>query len=184
MYRISTSEKSDLALIAALFILLLLSLASCTARVEKEVSEQQKAMEAVVAEEDTAVTVAVLHDASDEIYFDLVAKTSGCFGEDLWLGGKMESKRKVVRASSGALFQAKEYLITEVTATGLSSNKVYAVQNGASALKGVSKGDGVIHLQLMEGHLEVLSQSNTHSVVLAYEPVQLSKKLAGTWNCQ
>lgn len=182
MYKISTSDKSDLSLLAVLFLMLLL-FSSCTARVEKEVQEHQKTTAAVAAEEDAAVTVAAFNNTSDEVYFDFIAKTSGCLGEDVWLGGKLESIRKVMVANSGALFPVKEYKVTELTAVGLSTNNNYAVQDKEQILKGISKGNGVIHLQLIDGELELLSPSNSHPVVLAYEPVIMSKTIAGTWSC-
>ncbi|MFD2999966.1 hypothetical protein ACFS7Z_06315 [Pontibacter toksunensis] len=182
MYKISTSDKSDLTLLAVLFFLLLL-FSSCTARVEKEVQGHQKTTEAVAAEEAAAVTVAAFNNTSDEVYFDFIAKTSGCLGEDVWLGGKLESKRKVMLSNSGAIFPVKEYQVTELTAVGLSTNNNYAVQDEEQIMKGVSRGNGVIHLQLTEGELELLSPSNTDPVVLAYEPIIMSKKIAGTWSC-
>lgn len=138
MYKISTSDKSDLTLLAFLFFLLLL-FSSCTTRVEKEVQEHQKATAAVAAVEDAAVTVAAFNNIPDEVYFDFIAKTSGCLGKDVWLGGKLEHIRKVLVANSGALFPVKEYKVTELTAVGLSTNNNYTVQDEEQIMKGVSK---------------------------------------------
>ncbi|ARS36884.1 hypothetical protein [Pontibacter actiniarum] len=187
MTKIFTSAISDLNRLV--FLLLPLSLlASCSTRVEPKLGEQQEATAAVVAPKEVpAVTVAAIENTSDEVYFDLIAKTSNCLGEDLWLGGKLESESKAMLAKSGALSQHKIYKITELTATGLNSNSSYLVNNKAHTLRAVVDKEGVIYLQLSQGQLQLMPQANEKPLVLAYQPNPSDGRydgMVGRWSCK
>lgn len=188
MNKRSTSALSELNLFA-LLILPLFVLASCSARVELDDKEQQQGTTAtVVAPKDVpTVTVAAYNNAADEVYFDLIANTAGCMGEDLWLGGKLERDTKVSLANSGAVSHSKVYRITELTATGLQSNSVYLVNNQTHTLKATTDKDGTVYLQLAQGQLQLLPDATGKPVVLAYQPNPVEGYYDGTvgsWRCK
>lgn len=189
MNKISTPVISDLNLLT-LLILPLLMLVSCSPRVERDADNQQdmEATATIVGPTDVpAVTVAAIENQSDEVYFDLIANTSNCLGEDLWFGGKLESYNKAVLANSGAFLQQKVYRITELTATGLNSNSSYLVNNKANMLRAVVDKNGVIFLQLSQGQLQLVPQQKSKPVVLAYQPKATDGYLDGSvgrWSCR
>lgn len=186
MNKIFTTVTSELNrfvfLLAPLFIL-----AACSARVEPKATDQQEATANAVSTQASPVTVAAIENSSDEVYFDLIANTSNCLGEDLWLGGKLESESKATLAQSGAISHHKAYKITELTATGLNSNNIYQVNNRTNTLRAVVNPDGVIYLQLGQGQLQLLPQANNKPLVLAYQPNPADGYYDGTvgrWSCK
>ncbi|MDX5436756.1 MAG: hypothetical protein LPK03_06145 [Pontibacter sp.] len=189
MNKISTPVFSDLNPLVFL-ILPLLMMFSCSPRVERETDKQQdmEATATTVGPKDVpTVTVAAIENQSDEVYFDLIANTSSCLGEDLWFGGKLESYNKALLANSGAFSQQKVYRITELTATGLNSNNSYLVNNKANTLRAVVDKDGTIFLQLSQGQLQLVPQEKSKPVVLAYQPKATDGYLDGSvgrWSCK
>ncbi|MCX2741910.1 hypothetical protein [Pontibacter anaerobius] len=188
MRRTSTSVISVLNRIAFL-LLFLFFVAACSAHVEREADKkQQDATVAVVTSKKVpSVTVASYENQSDEVYFDLIANTSNCLGEDLWFGGKLESQNKAMLANSGAFSQQKVYIVTELTATGLNSNNSYKVDNKSHTLRAVVDKDGVIFLQLSQGQLQLVPQANADPLVLAYQPNPTSGYYDGSvgrWSCK
>ncbi|GAB3824253.1 hypothetical protein GCM10028895_32280 [Pontibacter rugosus] len=186
MNKNSTLKISDVNSFV-LIIVSLLVLASCSARVEREVDEQHNTTAVVAPIKAPSITVAAIENASDEVYFDLIAETSNCLGEDLWLGGKLESNDKVSLASSGAISPSKVYRITELTATGLNSNSSYLVNNKAHTLKAVTGSRGVVYIQLSQGQLQLVPQTDAKPLVLAYQPNPAEgyyDGLAGRWSCK
>ncbi|WP_299760249.1 hypothetical protein [uncultured Pontibacter sp.] len=188
MNKISTPVISVINRIA-LLLLPLTFVAACSAHVEREPEQKQPdaAVAVVASKKVPTVTVASFQNQSDEVYFDLIAKTSNCLGEDLWFGGKLESHSKAVLASSGAYSHQKVYKVTELTATGLNSNSSYKVDNNANTLHAVVDKDGVIFLQLSQGQLQLVPQANGESVVLAYQPNANEGYFDGSigrWSCK
>ncbi|WP_276498583.1 hypothetical protein [Pontibacter litorisediminis] len=172
-----------------MLLLPLLFMAACSAHVERDAAkEQQTPTVAVVASKEVpAITVASFQSQSDEVYFDLIANTSNCLGENLWFGGKLESQSKAVLASSGAYTQQKVYRVTELTATGLNSNNSYRVNNSGNTLRAVVSETGEIFLQLSQGQLQLEPQANAKPLVLAYQPNPKEGYYDGTvgrWSCK
>lgn len=166
---------------------LLLLLCSCTARVDREPNEKQVAKATVPVKEKGAVTVAAIAASSDEVYFDLIAETSGCLGENLWIGGKIEGTEKKNSSKSGDTFKSKQFEVKELTATGLNTNSSYKLQNGAGMIKAVCDDKGVVYIQLSEGQLQLLTDSDKNPVIVAYQPQIADNYLDGTvgnWTCQ
>ncbi len=188
MFRISTSVISVLNRFV-LLLLPVLFIAACSAHVERETDKkQQDTTVAVVASKKVpSVTVASFQSQSDEVYFDLIANTSSCLGEDLWFGGKLESQSKAYLANSGGITQQKVYRVTELTATGLNSNNSYKVNNNTNTLRAVVSEKGEIFLQLSQGQLQLLPQANEEPLVLAYQPNPSDGYYDGTigrWSCR
>ncbi|AKD02689.1 hypothetical protein PKOR_05570 [Pontibacter korlensis] len=171
-------------------LLPLLFLTACSTHVEREATEKklQEATVAVVAPKNVpTVTVASFQNESDEVYFDLIANTSSCLGEDLWFGGKLESHSKAMMAKSGGSSYQKVYKITELTATGLNSNNSYKVDNKTNTFRAVVDKDGTIFLQLSQGQLQLVPQANAKPLELAYQPNPSEGYYDGTigrWSCK
>ncbi|WP_439880640.1 hypothetical protein ACSX1A_15975 [Pontibacter sp. MBLB2868] len=186
MNKTFTPKFSDYTLLAFMFFAF--ALGSCSTHVEQEVKSTASEPEAVAAEQTTSVTVAAIEKSSDEVYFDLIAKTTNCLGEDLWLGGKLESTDKVTFSNSGAISKTKAYKVTELTATGLNTNNSYLVNNNAGTLWAKYDEKGVIYLQLSEGKMQLKAYPSATPVVVAYQPnPQDGERPDGTlgrWSCQ
>ncbi|QCR24174.1 hypothetical protein [Pontibacter sp. SGAir0037] len=188
MNRTSTSAKSDLTLIALLSMLLaVFILASCSTRVERETNKEADVKDVIATTEQPAVTVASLGEAAEETYFDLIANTSNCLGEDLWIGGKIESAKKLVMTQTGSTSLQKVYEVKELTATGLHSNNSYTLLNDAGTLKAVCDESGVLYIKLAEGPLQLVSEESTKPLTVAYEPVLAVNSedgKTGIWSCK
>lgn len=184
MDKSSTFRFSDYTLLALFFFVL--TLGSCSTHVEQEVKATTSDQEAT-ASETTAITVAAIEDQSDEVYFDLIAKTSNCLGEDLWLGGKLESSDNVQLSNSGAISKTKVYKVTELTATGLNTNNSYLVNNNTGTLQAKYDENGVIYLQLSEGKMQLKPYPSATPIVVAFQPNPEDGYFDGSvgrWSCK
>ncbi|WP_242926128.1 hypothetical protein [Pontibacter vulgaris] len=159
-------------------------MAACSARMDVE----PQASATDETKEQTAVTVMAsqTQTQTEEAYFDLIAETTDCLGENLWIGGKVET---VVQAESntGDSPDQKVYQVKDLTATGLSTNKTYTLQNSAGTLNAVSDADGNIYVQLGEGQLQLMPTSGSKPVVMAFQPwadTEQTEGMAGKWRCQ
>ncbi|MCC9135832.1 hypothetical protein ACFSKU_17560 [Pontibacter silvestris] len=185
MKRTFTSVNSGLYLLVVCCLLLFYS--SCTTRVDHKAKEQQVTELPVPVKETGTITVAAIAAANDEVYFDLIAETSACLGENLWIGGKVESAEKMALGKSGDISPSKVYEIKELTATGLSTNSSYTLSNGAGIIRAACDDKGVVYIQLSEGQLQLLTASNTKPVIVAYQPQADNAYVNGTvgnWTCQ
>ncbi|GHA65841.1 hypothetical protein [Pontibacter akesuensis] len=154
---------------------------------DHEVEKKPDTFAAVAPKQAPAVTVAAITEPSEEVYFDLVARTSNCLGENIWFGGKLVSEEKISLASSGAITEAKVYRIAELTATGLNSNKNYQVSNDKNTLKAVTGSQGEVYIQLTQGELLLLPQEDEQPLVLAYQPNPTDgyyDGMPGRWSCE
>lgn len=185
MKRFFTPNFKELTLTA--FTLLTL-FSACSTRVERDEKAMAK-QEPVVATQPNAVTVAAIQAPEDEAYFDLIAETSSCLGENLWIGGKVESSRQMALTKSGDITHIKVYRIKELTATGINSNQSYTFEENAGILKATYAGSDMLHLQLNDGELQLMHSAATGAepVVLAYhttKPNELQTGKAGNWSCK
>lgn len=183
MNRTYTPKFSDYTFIALFFFAL--TLGACSTHVEQDKKTTEP--EAVAAKEAASVTVAAIEQPSDEVYFDLIAKTSNCLGEDLWLGGKLESTDKVQLSNSGAISKTKVYKVTELTATGLNTNNSYLVNNNAGTLQAKYDEKGVIYIQLSEGKMQLKAYPSAAPIVVAYQPNPDDGYFDGSlgrWSCK
>ncbi|PRY14845.1 hypothetical protein CLV24_10382 [Pontibacter ummariensis] len=180
------TPRSSALILWALLLFFLPFFSSCTRHREPEADELLAKRETVTAKEMPPVTLAAIHDSADEVYFDLIANTSGCLGEDLWLGGKLETNSRITMASSGAQSSAREYTVTELTATGLNSNNSFFVNNPSGSLRAVCDANGVIHLQLNEGQLQLTTKNKLTPIVVAFQADQENEtgEIAGSWSCR
>ncbi|MBC5993913.1 hypothetical protein [Pontibacter cellulosilyticus] len=180
-----TSKFSDYTLFAYFFIALLLG--ACSTHVEQDKKESTAETETAAPQKHSAVTVAAIEKTADEVYFDLIAETDNCLGEDLWLGGKLESTDKVVLGNSGAFSKTKVFTVTELTATGLSTNNTYLVSNNNNLLQAKYDNKGTIYLQLRDGQMQLKAYPTAKPIVVAY---QLDPEEGyydgslGNWRCQ
>ncbi|MBF9252940.1 hypothetical protein I2I11_06530 [Pontibacter sp. 172403-2] len=183
MTKTSTSDLSDLTLLASLFLMVLLY-ASCTARVDRNAQETAPEQEMpVAAVQKTPVTLAAIEAPADEAYFDLIAKTADCLGENVWIGGKVESADKLALSKTGALRKAKVYRVTELTATGLNTNHSYTFRDQDNALLAIGDNDGHVKLQLRDGALQLSTMPGDAPIVVAFQ--QTASVGAGSdWSCQ
>ncbi|MDX5421552.1 MAG: hypothetical protein LPK14_04810 [Hymenobacteraceae bacterium] len=169
-----------------MFFFLPFLFSACSARVELESDEQKAAPTPVAAKEVPAVTVAAIEGTSDEVYFDLIAETTNCLGENLWFGGKLEGATHLAPGNAGADSPKRTYEVTELTATGLSSNQSYVIENSSKTLKAYSDEDGVIYIQLSEGKLRLAPKAGSSPVIVAYNPSQSDDYFDGVadrWSC-
>jgi len=182
MTKTSTSVSSDLSLLASLFLMLLYS--SCTARIDRNAQEPATEQETpVAAVQKTPVTLAAIEAPAGEAYFDLIAETTDCLGENVWIGGKVESADKLALSKTGALRKTKVYQVTELTATGLSTNHSYTFRDQNNALLAIVDNDGKVNLQLRDGALQLSTMPGDAPIVLAFH--QTASVSAGTdWSCQ
>lgn len=186
MNTISTPKHSGFNFYCCLLLSLLL-ISACTTRMDRDTEKKPDAFAAVAPTQSPAVTVAAIENPSEEVYFDLVARTSNCLGENIWFGGKLESDEKIALASSGAITESKVYRITELTATGLNSNKNYLVDNKANTIKAVTGSGGEVYIQLGQGELQLLPKENEQPLVLAYQPNPTDgyyDGMPGRWSCE
>ena len=179
-----TSKLSDYTLLASLFIALLFG--ACSTHVEQDKKETTAETDTAAPQENSAVTVAAIEKTADEVYFDLIAETDNCLGEDLWLGGKLESTDKVVLGSSGAFSKTKVFTVTELTATGLNTNNSYLV-NSNNLIQAKYDNKGTIYLQLRDGQMQLKAYPSAKPIVVAYhldpEESYYDGSL-GNWLCQ
>ncbi|TPE45418.1 hypothetical protein [Pontibacter mangrovi] len=189
MYKTFTSVISGLNRFVVLALPLLI-LGACSAHIDRDAekqTQQENTVATIAPKEVPSVTVASFQSESDEVYFDLIANTSSCLGEDLWFGGKLEGQPKAMLGQSGALTHQKVYRITELTATGLNSNNSYLVDNKANTLRAVVDNKGNIFLQLSQGRLQLLPREDAKPLVLAYQPDATDGYLDGSvgrWSCK
>lgn len=177
MKRIFTLNISDLPFLITLVTILF---SSCSTRVEKEAMDQAGLETTKIVKEIPVITVATLDAvATDEGYFDLIVETSGCLGENLWIGGKLESK-------TGGTTGENEFDVTQFTATGLNSNVSYALENQAGTIKAVSNEAGVLQLQLQEGLLKLRPVTSSGPILIAYHKNESDKPeyQPGYWSCK
>lgn len=181
-----TPKFSDYTLSAFFFIVLLLS--ACSTHVEPEKKKTSANTESVRTPEKVyAITVAAIEKTSDEVYFDLIAETNNCLGEDLWLGGKLESTEKVVLSNSGAFSKVKEFTVTELTATGLRSNNTYQVNSNNNLLLARYDNKSTIYLQLSDGQMQLKAYPSAKPIVIAYQPNPKDGYYDGSlsnWRCK
>lgn len=187
MNKTSTSTKSDLTLVALLSLLLLIFLiSSCSTRMDREVTSEASAKEVIAKTQQPAATVASIEVPTEEAYFDMIAKTSSCLGEDLWIGGKVQTSAKVIKTAAGSTNIQKVYEVKDLTATGLNSNDNYTLLNEEGTLKAVYDEEGVLYIKLAEGPIKLISKSGTKPLTVAYEPVLAinSEGESGFWRCK
>ncbi|WP_299817869.1 hypothetical protein [uncultured Pontibacter sp.] len=159
--------------------------ASCSTHIDKD-KDATASTETVAPQKPAAVTVAAIKRTSDEVYFDLIAETKNCLGENLWLGGKLESTDKVVLSNSGAFSKTKVFTVTELTATGLSSNNAYQV-NSNNTLQARYDNKGTIYLQLNDGQMQLKPYPSADPIMVAYQPNPNDGYFDGTlgrWSCK
>lgn len=184
MQKTFTLENSDLSLWAILVSLLLIS---CSPKVEHDTENQPDYQQAATESSVPAITVAAIEEPVDEAYFDLIAKTSACLGEDLWIGGKVESTQKVALSKAGAITKHKVYEVKDLTATGLNTSSYYTLRDGAGTLKAVANEDGVLQIQLQEGQLKLLPRAGDGAILVAYQAPKASSQAnghEGSWLCK
>ncbi|MFD2514168.1 hypothetical protein ACFSRY_09845 [Pontibacter locisalis] len=182
MNKTSTLKFSDYTLLVLFSFALIFS--SCSTHIEQEVKTAEAETEIMASKEVTAVTVAAIERPSDEVYFDLIANTSNCLGEDLWLGGKLESSDKVHLSKSGAISKTKVYEVTELTATGLNTNNNYLINNSGT-LQAKYDEKGVVFLQLNEGEIKLKPYHSAAPIVVAYQPEDgYFDGTLGRWSCK
>mgnify|MGYP005748531193 CR=1 FL=1 len=184
MNKTSTSKFSDYTLL--IFLLIAFLFHSCSAHVEQDSKEAMAGTETEVPKKAIAVTVAAIKKTADEVYFDLIAETDNCLGEDLWLGGKLESADKLVVSNSGAFSKTKVFTVTELTATGLSTNKPYQVSDNSNLLQAKYDNKETIYLQLCDGQLQLKAYPSAKPIVVAYQPHTESSYYDGNlgdWRC-
>ncbi|GAB3202859.1 hypothetical protein ABID22_001107 [Pontibacter aydingkolensis] len=178
-----TSKISDYT--SFFFFALVLFLPSCTTHVEQE-TEEATTTTNFAPEKASLITVAAIERTADEVYFDLIAETDNCLGEDLWLGGKLQSTDKVVLSNSGAFSKTKEYVVTELTATGLNSNNTYQVNNNNNLIRAKYDNKSTIYLQLSDGHMQLKPYPSAAPIVVAYKTVPENGYYEGSlgqWRC-
>jgi hypothetical protein len=185
MVRTSTLKNSDLSFWA---ISVSLFLFSCSPQAEHRTERQADVLQTNTMEQHTeAVTVAAIEEPIDEAYFDLIANTSACLGEDLWIGGKVESTNKVSLSKAGAITKHKVYEVKDLTATGLNTNSYYTLRDSAGTLRAVSDEEGVLRIQLQDGQLQLMPRVGRGAIMVAYKaPATNSQKYSadGNWKCQ
>ncbi|MFD2246894.1 hypothetical protein [Pontibacter ruber] len=166
----------------------MLLLISCSARVEKEPEEQTALTVAETApKQEAAITIAAIETQSEEAYFDLIAETSGCLGENLWIGGKIARTDNAAPGNTGATTKGNAYKLTNLTATGLSSNSTYTLSNNEGTLKAVGDDNGTLYIQLSEGALQLVSPDGNQPVVVAFQTSPEDgyyNGKPGSWHCQ
>lgn len=191
MNKTFTPEKFESTLLALLFMVMIIFLiSSCSTGVEREAKNTSKADEAIAKVEQPTVmvsSVASIEEPAEETYFDLIAKTSSsCLGEDLWIGGKVESANKLVKNRAEGSKLQKVYEVKELTATGLNSNTIYTLLNEEGTLQAVCDESGVLYIKLAEGPLQLVSSSDDSPVTVAYEPIFAinTSSEGGQWSCR
>lgn len=172
IFTLNTSELSFLiTLVAILF-------SSCSTRVEKEAIDSTGLETSKIVKEIPVITVATLNATKNGGYFDLIVETSGCLGENIWIGGKLENK-------TGGTTGEDEFEITQFTATGLDSNVSYALENKEGSIKAVSSEAGVMQLQLQEGILKLRPITSSGQIAIAYHTdSDKSDYQSGYWSCK
>lgn len=173
IFTLNTSKLSFLiTLVAFLF-------SSCSTRVEKEAQNSTGLETTKIIKEIPVITVATLDTtAISGGYFDLIVETTGCLGENIWIGGKLEDE------SEGTTGEP-EFEITQFTATGLNSNVSYALENEEGTIKAVSNEAGVIQLQLQEGTLKLRSITSSGQIAITYHnDPDKSGYPSGYWSCK
>jgi hypothetical protein len=185
MARTSTLKNSDLSFWA---ISVSFFLFSCSPQAEHRAERQADVLQTNTMDQHTeAVTVAAMEEPIDEAYFDLIANTTACLGEDLWIGGKVESTNKVSLSKAGAITKHKVYEVTDLTATGLNTNSYYTLRDTAGTLRAVSDDEGVLRIQLRDGQLQLMPRVGRGSIMVAYQaPTASNQKYNadGKWRCQ
>ncbi|MBD1397278.1 hypothetical protein H9Q13_08890 [Pontibacter sp. JH31] len=184
MQKFFTLETSDLSLWVVLTALLLVS---CSPKVEHKAENLTSSPQATTAPSVGAITVAAMDEPVEEAYFDLIAKTSACLGEDLWIGGKVESTNKVALSKAGAITKQKVYEVKDLTATGLNTNSYYTLRDSAGTLKAIANEEGVLQIQLQEGSLKLLPRTGQGAILVAYQAPSAgtqAKSREGSWHCQ
>ncbi len=173
----TSTQKFNLRLPA---FLLVLFLSACTARVDRE----PQASASDETKEQTIVTLAASEAPDEEAYFDLIAETSDCLGENLWIGGKVEA---AADSRTGDSPSHKVYKVKELTATGLNTNNSYTLRDSKGTLTAISDEDGNIYVQIGEGRLQLVPESGKDPIVVAYQPwanAGQAEGIAGKWSCQ
>jgi hypothetical protein len=179
MYRNSTSKNSSFSF-GTLFLLLLLF--SCSPRVEQDAKSQVDTAQAATEQPVEVLPVETVEEPIEEAYFDLIANTSGCLGEDLWIGGKVESTNKVALSKAGAITNEIVFEVKDLTATGLNTNSFYTLRDTAGTLKAFYDEEGVLRIKVQEGPLKLVPRAGHGSILVAYHEKQNSHD--GSWRCQ
>ncbi len=179
-----TFKISDYTLFSILsFVLIFIS---CSTHIEQEIKETTAQTETTLPVKHKVITVAAIDKITDEVYFDLIANTQNCLGEDLWLGGKLVSKDKVILSNSGAFSKTKVFTVTELTATGLSSNNTYLVNDKYNTLHAKYDEKGTIYLQLSDGEILLKAYPSAAPIVMAYRSNSADGYYDGSvghWSC-
>ena len=178
--------RTSAYILPALF-LITTAFTSCSTQLREEEGRQESANTTTqaAAPKQNPVTIAAIEKTSDEVYFDLIAETDQCLGENLWLGGKLESTDKVVLSDTGAFSKVKEFVVTELTATGLNSNNLYQVNN-SNLLQAKYDEGGIIYLQLNTTQMQLRSYAKAEPIVVAYQPQAEESYFDGSlsnWRC-
>lgn len=173
-FTLNTSDLPFLIILAAILF------TSCSTHLEKETIDPAGLGTTKIVKELPVVTVATLDaTANDEGYFDLIVETAGCLGENLWIGGKLESK-------AGGTTEENEFEVTQFTATGLNTNILYALENKKGTIKAVSNEAGVLQLQLQEGLLQLRPVTSSGQIAIAFHKNDSEKAeyQLGYWSCK
>ncbi|WP_018476187.1 hypothetical protein [Pontibacter roseus] len=180
MSKTATPKASGVSF-AALFCMLLFP--ACSPPVEQEADSRHTD----TGRPTEILTVAAIEEPTEAAYFDLIANTSACLGEDLWIGGKVESTDRVALSEAGAVTRHKVYELRDLTATGLNSNSFYTLWGGTDALKAVFDEAGVLRVQLQEGDLQLIPKTGNAPILVAYHaPEQGTQQndSYGSWQCK
>ncbi|MHC2990646.1 hypothetical protein OB13_03255 [Pontibacter sp. HJ8] len=182
MHKYFTPEDSGF-----FFGILLLSLCSCSPRVEQDAKSQLDTAQAAAEQPVEVLPVESAKEPIEEAYFDLIANTSGCLGEDLWIGGKVESTNKVALSKAGAITNEIVFEVKDLTATGLNTNSYYTLRDTAGTLKAFYDEEGVLRIQVQEGPLKLVPRAGHGSILVAYHAPAAGEKQNsndGSWLCQ
>ncbi|MCC9168472.1 hypothetical protein [Pontibacter harenae] len=184
MNKIYTSNYSNLYF---LITGLLLLISSCTPRVEanKDQSQEATAVVSPAVKPEPVVTVLSIEKPTEEVYFDLVANTSNCLGETLWIGGKAQSGEEAVLDDKGVLKPNTVFEVKELTATGIETNNSYTLDNAKGTLKAVYDKNGVLQIQLGDGPLQLIPRSgNARTITVAHQAIPADMGYVGHWTCK
>ncbi|MEJ8758423.1 hypothetical protein WG947_15525 [Pontibacter sp. H259] len=173
-------KKPIISRISDITSLVLLAFVWYTSLPEKE---QKQTSTVTYSPSPTPVTVAALVVPANEAYFDLIVETSECLGENLWIGGKVES----IPATTNN-YTHRNFTLKELTATGLNTYSSYKLRNTNGTLKAIEDEEGRVFLQLQEGQMQLQPTSGEAPIIMAYqrtlpEAVQQDDSV-GNWICK
>lgn len=183
MHKTSTPNISGLSFFT---ILISLFLFSCSPKAEHPAESLSGQVKTIDEPSGEVITVAAIEEPVEEAYFDLIANTASCLGEDLWIGGKVESTNKVALSKAGAITKQKVYEVTDLTATGLNTNSYYTLRDSAGTLRAVFDEEGVLRIQLQEGLLQLMPRAGRGAILVAYQAPSggaQHSSAAGQWHC-